>query len=73
MKRMTSLCAAVALMLSAASVSAEELKSGMKAGDFIGALDGVRWAGAEDDGVAIGKTLCYRCSSPPAPKKSPAW
>ncbi len=61
MKRMTSLCAAVALMLSAASVSAEEAKSGLKSGEAIGAFDVVKCAGAEDDGVAIGKTLCYRC------------
>lgn len=61
MKRMTSLLAAVALMITAASVSAEEVKSGLKQGERIGAFDVVKCAGAEDDGVAIGKTLCYRC------------
>ena len=61
MKRMTSLCAAVALLVTAASVNAEEAKSGLKQGERIGAFDVVKCAGAEDDGVALGKTLCYRC------------
>ncbi len=60
MKRLTTLCAAVTLMIGA-TVVAEEQKSGLQPGDFIGAFDVVKVAGAEDDGVALGKTLCYRC------------
>ncbi len=60
MKRMTTLCAAVALSF-CATVVAEETKSGLQPGDAIGAFDVVKVAGAEADGIALGKTLCYRC------------
>lgn len=41
--------------------AAEELKSGPAAGDQIAAFEVVKCAGAENDGVEAGKTLCYRC------------
>jgi len=53
--------AAVALSFSAAFASAEELKSGLAAGERIGAFNVVKVAGAADDGVAVGNELCYRC------------
>lgn len=58
--------AAVILMISnslagAKEPSAKEIKSGLQAGSFIGAFYVTKAAGAEDDGVAVGKNLCYRC------------
>jgi hypothetical protein len=45
----------------AASASAAEVKSGLQAGEGIGAFTVEKCAGAADDGVAEGKKLCYRC------------
>jgi hypothetical protein len=53
--------AAVALCALASFSLAEDLKSGLEAGKTIGAFDVVKCAGAEDDGVKIGTSLCYRC------------
>jgi hypothetical protein len=54
--------AAVALSFTAAFASAGEgLKSGLAAGEGIGAFNVVKVAGAPDDNVAVGKELCYRC------------
>ena len=60
MKRLTSLCAVVAMCFGA-TVVAEEVKSGLQPGKSIGAFNVVKCAGAEDDKVEIGATLCYRC------------
>ncbi len=46
----------------------EELKSGPQAGDSLGAFYVVKCAGAEDDGVAEGKNLCYRCRNGAKPQ-----
>ncbi len=54
-------CSVAAVFLaSVATAGAEELKSGLQAGDFVGAFDVVKCAGAEDDGVKEGRQLCYR-------------
>ena len=52
-----------ALFASVSVVSAEEIKSGLQAGALIGAFDVTKLAGAEDDGVAAGDNLCYRCKN----------
>lgn len=54
------LCLAAVLGF-AVSASAEDLKSGLQAGEGIGAFNVEKCAGAADDGVAEGKQLCYRC------------
>ena len=54
---------AAVLMFSSSLAGAEELKSGLQAGDFIGAFYVTKAAGAKSDGVAIGKNLCYRCKN----------
>ena len=56
----------VALLASVVTVNADEaakktLKSGPQKGDSIGAFYVTKLAGAEEDGVAEGKNLCYRC------------
>lgn len=53
--------AALALSFSAAFASAEGIKSGLAAGEGIGAFNVTKVAGAADDGVEVGKELCYRC------------
>ena len=58
----------VAVMAVATSLSAEELKSGPQVGDGIGAFYVTKCAGAEDDGVAEGKNLCYRCKNGSRPQ-----
>jgi hypothetical protein len=67
-----SLSLAVALM-TAGSLFAEEaasdgLKSGPQCGDSLGAFYVTKVAGAEDDGVAEGKNLCYRCRNGARPQ-----
>lgn len=52
--------AVAALLACAATAGAEELKSGLQEGDFVGAFDVVKCAGADDDGVKEGRQLCYR-------------
>ncbi|MEX0611152.1 MAG: hypothetical protein WD229_03435 [Pirellulales bacterium] len=49
-----------ALFAGVTAASAGELKSGLQAGDSVGAFDVVKIAGAADDGVQVGKQLCYR-------------
>jgi len=58
MKQLTVAIVAVAL---ASFVKGEELKSGLQTGEFIGAFYVTKLAGADNDGVQIGKSLCYRC------------
>jgi hypothetical protein len=67
MKRVVSLFAAVALLVSGVAV-AEEIKSGLKEGANIGAFYVTKCAGAEADGVEIGKNLCYRCKNGSRPQ-----
>jgi len=63
MRNLTVVAVAVALFASVSFVSAEEIKSGLQAGALIGAFDVTKLAGAEDDGVAVGDNLCYRCKN----------
>lgn len=67
MKRMMSLAIAVAMLFTSA-VSAEELKSGLKKGEGIGAFDVTKCAGEEADTVPLGKKLCYRCKNGARPQ-----
>jgi hypothetical protein len=60
MKSLLSL-SVVAFLSMAVVGQAEEVKSGLQPGKFIGAFYVTKCAGAEEDGVAVGKNLCYRC------------
>jgi hypothetical protein len=61
MKRISVVFAVALLLAGVAGAGEKELKSGLPEGEFIGAFDVVKCAGAEDDGVKIGSSLCYRC------------
>jgi hypothetical protein len=64
MKRFLSVVAAAAVFAMFSGVSqAEELKSGLEPGKFVGAFDVTKISGAAEDGVEDGKTLCYRCKN----------
>jgi len=63
MKRMTVATLAVALLAMASFVTAEEVKSGLQAGDFVGPFYVTKLAGAADDDVKVGANLCYRCKN----------
>jgi hypothetical protein len=67
MKRVLGLVVAVAMLFAGVAV-AEEVKSGLKAGESIGAFYVTKCAGAEDDGVDTGKNLCYRCKNGARPQ-----
>ncbi len=67
MKRVLGLFAAVALLFSGFAV-AEEIKSGLKEGADIGPFNVTKCAGAEEDGVEVGKNLCYRCKNGARPQ-----
>ena len=53
--------ALVAAMFVPAMANAEEIKSGLQAGERIGAFYVTKVAGADEDGVEQGEQLCYRC------------
>ncbi len=61
MKAFTGFSLAVAMLFGATLLQAEEVKSGLAPGKFIGAFDVVKCSGAADDGVKVGQQLCYRC------------
>jgi hypothetical protein len=63
MRNLTVVAMSMVLFASVSFVSAEEIKSGLQAGALIGAFDVTKLAGAEDDGVATGDNLCYRCKN----------
>jgi hypothetical protein len=44
----------------AAALAAGSLKSGPQVGDSVEAFNVVKCAGAQDDGVRVGRELCYR-------------
>lgn len=67
MKRLMSVAVAVAMLFSGVAV-AEEIESGLKEGESIGAFYVTKCAGAEEDGVAVGKNLCYRCKNGARPQ-----
>lgn len=59
MSKLAALGMVVALVCGAAR--AEELKSGLQPGDSIGAFTVEKVSGNPNDGVEVGKNLCYRC------------
>ena len=67
MKRVLGLFCAVALLVSGFAV-AEDIKSGLKEGAGIGPFYVTKCAGAEEDGVEVGKNLCYRCKNGARPQ-----
>jgi hypothetical protein len=62
MKQLTILSALAVLALTS-QVPAEEVKSGLEPGKFVGAFYVTKCAGADEDGVEVGKNLCYRCKN----------
>ena len=63
MKRFTIAATMTMLLASTTLVCADNEKSGLQVGERIGAFYVTKLAGAEDDGVAVGKNLCYRCKN----------
>ncbi len=63
MKQLKIVTIAVALLAGVSFAFADEIKSGLQAGDLIDAFYVTKLAGAEDDGVEVGKNLCYRCKN----------
>jgi len=63
MKFLTMALTAVALMAGSSLLMAEETKSGLQEGEMIGAFYVTKLAGASEDGVEVGKNLCYRCKN----------
>lgn len=61
MKLRVILSLAVAVVLCAGFAVAGELKSGPEPGADVGAFIVTKCAGAENDDVAVGEELCYRC------------
>jgi hypothetical protein len=61
MKKWIASLAAVAVSFAGAFASAEEVKSGLDAGAAIPAFIVAKVGGANEDGVEVGKELCYRC------------
>ena len=51
----------VAMVLGLAATVSAEISSGPQVGDTVGAFTVTKVTGNPDDGVADGKTLCYRC------------
>lgn len=58
---MRALALAMAMTMTAAAVASAEVTSGPQVGESVGAFTVTKVAGNADDGVADGKTLCYRC------------
>ena len=58
---MRSVIFGMALVLGLASVASAEMTSGPQAGEMVGAFTVTKVTGNPDDGVADGRTLCYRC------------
>jgi hypothetical protein len=52
---------AVAMALGVAATASAAITSGPQVGDKVGAFTVTKVTGNPDDGVADGKTLCYRC------------
>lgn len=50
---------ALALLCGAATLRAEDLKSGLAVGQDVPAHQTEKCAGAEEDGVKVGQKLCY--------------
>ncbi len=60
LRRYSAVLAAAAILVSASLASAD-LVSGPQPGDRVGAFTVTKVAGNANDGVAEGKSLCYRC------------
>lgn len=60
LRRFSAVLAAAAIMVSASLASAD-LVSGPQPGERVGAFTVTKVAGNANDGVAEGKSLCYRC------------
>ncbi len=67
MRQVLSALAICGMMLTPAAL-AEDVKSGLEAGAPIGAFNVTKLAGAEDDKVAVGEKLCYRCKNGARPQ-----
>lgn len=52
---------AAAMVMAVAVVASAEVTSGPQVGEKVGAFEVTKIAGNPDDGVAEGRTLCYRC------------
>ena len=52
----------IALAMAAGVAMAEELKSGLQPGEDVGAFYVEKVAGNPNDGIEVGKNLCYRCN-----------
>jgi hypothetical protein len=64
MKQLTALTIAVVMLFAVTFANAaEKLQSGLQKGAGIGPFYVTKCAGADKDGVAIGKNLCYRCKN----------
>lgn len=63
MKQVLSLAVVAAVALTASFAGAADIESGLKEGKFVGAFYVTKLAGASDDGVSVGKNLCYRCKN----------
>jgi hypothetical protein len=55
------LCASLLAGMFVGSSRGAELQSGPQPGDILDRFDVTKAAGAENDGVAVGQQLCYRC------------
>lgn len=58
-----SILSALAVLALTTQVPAEEIKSGLEPGKPVGAFYVTKCAGAAEDGVEVGKNLCYRCKN----------
>ncbi len=63
MKQLTMFTMAIVLFSGVSLLTAGEPKSGLQSGQQVGPFDVTKLSGAEDDGVAVGKNLCYRCKN----------
>jgi len=61
MRGVTAMSWAMAAVLTMATVAWAEVTSGPQVGEKVGAFTVTKVTGNPDDGVADGKTLCYRC------------
>lgn len=68
MKRFPVLSLIVAVSFASAAIAGEKIKSGPQVGDKIEAFNVTKCAGAEEDGVEVGKNLCYRCRNSSKPQ-----
>lgn len=67
MKQLMSVATLFAMLFSSVAF-AEEMKSGLKEGERIGAFDVTKCAGEEADNVPLGEKLCYRCKNGARPQ-----